>query len=158
MGIMLLILCFILVLVFFVLVTKSCMYKDYRWYRRYMKLRQKLFWNVFIRYILQSILKLWISAGSVLMLEHQSNNLNRYNVIFPTILAIGLMICPIVFWRMIKSNSQNLWKPSVIAKIGTLYLGLDPYKPYVFSYSLVFILRRLAFVVLTFGLFNYPGI
>ena len=74
MGIMLLILSFITLIVVLVLLLKTCMYKDYRWYRRYMMLRQRFFWNVFIRYVLQSELKLLISAGSVLMLEIQSGN------------------------------------------------------------------------------------
>ena len=68
MGIMLFLLSFIIILLGLVLVSRICMYKDYRWYRRYMKIRQKFFWNIFIRYILQSELKLLVSACSVLFL------------------------------------------------------------------------------------------
>ena len=101
MGIMLLILSVITLIVVLVLLFRTCMYKDYRWYRRYMMLRQRFFWNVFIRYILQSELKLLISAGSVLMLELQSDNSNKLNMIFPIMLASGILLCVLIFWRVL---------------------------------------------------------
>ena len=52
MGIMLLAGVFILVLVALLLLTKTCMYRDYRLFRIYMKIRQRIFWNTFIRYVL----------------------------------------------------------------------------------------------------------
>ena len=52
MGIMLLVGVFIMVFVILLLLTKQCMYKDYRLFRIYMKVRQRIFWNTFIRYAL----------------------------------------------------------------------------------------------------------
>ena len=53
---------------------------------------------------------------------------------------------------------DELGKYSVRARIGPLYLGLRPDRDFVVSYSMVFILRRVVFVMITFALFNYPGI
>ena len=52
MGIMLLVAVFILIFVIVLLLIKQCMYRDYRVFRVYMKIRQRIFWNTFIRYIL----------------------------------------------------------------------------------------------------------
>ena len=52
MGIMLLVAIFILIFVIVLLLTRRCMYRDYRMFRIYMQIRQRIFWNTFIRYVL----------------------------------------------------------------------------------------------------------
>ena len=52
MGIMLLLAVFILLFVVLLLLSKHCMYADYRLFRVYMQIRQRIFWNTFIRYVL----------------------------------------------------------------------------------------------------------
>ena len=79
-------------------------------------------------------------------------------MIFPSIMLIVLLACPFIFYRAMMKNRGRLDVPSVKARIGTLYLGLRADKPHITSYSIVFILRRVIFVVITFGLFEYPGI
>ena len=44
------------------------------------------------------------------------------------------------------------------AKIGTLYNGLQIEKNSAMSYSIVFLVRRSIFIVITFALFNQPGL
>ena len=123
-----------------------------------MRIRQRIFWNTFIRYALQSELKLLISACSVLALERSKVIPDRMNMIFPSIMLLALLSCPFIFYRAMMKNRDNLDVPSVKARIGTLYLGLRADREYVISYSLVFILRRVVFVLITFALFDYPGI
>ena len=158
MGIMLLVLVFIVLFVILLFLSKFCIYRDYRIFRIYMKIRQKIFWNTFIRYILQSELKLLISACSVLVLEGEKVMPNKKNMIFPSVLFLFLILCPLLFLYVMIKNRNDLGKPSVKARIGTLYLGLRPERDHVPSYSMVFILRRLIFVAITFALFNFPGI
>ena len=69
-----------------------------------------------------------------------------------------LLMCPLLFLHIMLKYRQELGKPSVKDRIGTLYLGLRTDRDYVVSYSMVFILRRVVFMVITFTLFNYPGI
>ena len=58
MGIMLVVALGITLFVLIFKLMKWFAYTDYKWYRRYMMLHDKIFYNLFIRYILQSTLKL----------------------------------------------------------------------------------------------------
>ena len=66
-----------------------------------------------------------------------------------------LSACPILFLAILWRNQAHLAKPGVIEKIGTLYNGLRPISS-VKTYSFVFLLRRSAFVFITFRLFSQP--
>ena len=63
-----------------------------------------------------------------------------------------------LFLWVLNNNKPNLGKDQIKSKIGTLYGGLNPKKPGVISYSPVFLARRSLFVLLTFALFEQPGI
>ena len=39
---------------------------DYSWYKRYRDIKSQIFYNAFIRYLIQSCLKLGIAAGTTL--------------------------------------------------------------------------------------------
>ena len=52
MGIMLFFAILILVFVAVLLLSRQFMYTDYRVFRVYMQIRQRIFWNTFIRYLL----------------------------------------------------------------------------------------------------------
>ena len=69
MGIMLLVAVAILIVLIVVLLSQSCVRRDHRLLKVYLMIKKRLFWNTFIRYVLQSELKLLISACSVLALE-----------------------------------------------------------------------------------------
>ena len=47
---------------------KYLTHRDYEWYRRYMTLHDKIFYNLFIRYIFQSTLKIQFASVMTLML------------------------------------------------------------------------------------------
>lgn len=55
-------------------------------------------------------------------------------------------------------NRKNLANPEIKHKIGTLYSGLKAKDPKVMMHSFVFLLRRSVFIVITFLLFNDPGV
>ena len=59
-----------------------------------------------------------------------------------------------VLWR----NRNQLDKPQVKQKIGTLYFGFLPTRPYVGTYSVVFLVRRNCFILMTFLLLEHPGL
>ena len=58
-----------------------------------------------------------------------------------------------VLWR----NRKQLHKQPVKQKIGTLYFGFLPNKPYVGTYSVVFLMRRNCFIFVTFLLLKHPS-
>ena len=70
------------------------------------------------------------------------------------------------FFFYLRSNRDNLSKPSVKASHGILYDGLRPFSRYdrykeinyIEFYSFVFFLRRAVYVALTFALIKYPGL
>ena len=103
-------------------------------------------------------MKLLISAGSVIALERSKLLPDRVNMIFPSIMFLVLLSCPFIFYYNLNKNRAKLDVPSVKAKIGTLYLGLRADKEHIISYSMVFMGRRVVFVMITFLLFDYPGI
>ena len=73
------------------------------------------------------------------------------------ILAI-LNLSPFVFLRIMYKYRGRLCELEIRQKIGTLYVGLNPKKPNVMTYSLIFLIRRSVFVAITFLLANEPGI
>jgi len=73
-------------------------------------------------------------------------------------ILIILNLCPILFYSIVARNTGNLHKDEIQSKIGTLYSGLKAKHPSVKFQSFAFLVRRSLFVVITFVLFDYPGI
>ena len=67
---------------------------------------------------------------------------------------------PYVFYKVLKNKkwTDRLHEEDVKKKIGTLYATVDPRHQGSRWYSIVFLVRRSAFVLITFTLFRYPGI
>jgi hypothetical protein len=65
---------------------------------------------------------------------------------------IALTSLPIFFGIILKRKKADLWRPSVKAQIGSLYLGINTQSMWALSYTIVFMLRRTLFVALMFGL------
>jgi len=156
----------------------------------YIKIKQKIFWNAFIRYVLQSTLKSQVGAGAVMAVtlglakQHQGaqekgeDTGNIYaKLAIPAAMLAFFNICPIVFICILKRNKKHLNSPEVRQKYGQMYETIrvehieDPqsvlgqvtaYRELpdwnTLTYPIVFLLRRSIFVIITFGLFNYPGI
>ena len=72
MGIMFLIALCITVFLLLLRLLKFIALKDYRYYRVYMTLYEAIFYNLFIRYIIQSTLKLQVAAVTTLTLVNWS--------------------------------------------------------------------------------------
>ena len=153
-----------LVIIIFLVIfrlTKFLMYYKYEWYRRYMTIQDMIFYNLFIRYILQSSLKLQIAAGTTLMvLDGFSELKDIVQGVSSILLLVLLSFCPIVFVVVLYKNYLNLAWLSIEKKFGSMYMGvyLETMDIYPLTYSIIFQLRRIIFVFLTFFLYNYVGI
>ena len=90
-------------------------------------IKMKLFWNSFIRYSLQSYLKLAFA------------NL---------IVAQVMLVLPVVYTLVLLKNRVNLKESRVIQRIGSLTLGIRNYNIAQTLYSVVFLLRRVVFVAI----------
>lgn len=66
MGLMLLIGIGLAVVVVAILISSYLVTANYSWYKRYRDIKSQIFYNAFIRYLIQSCLKLGIAAGTTL--------------------------------------------------------------------------------------------
>ena len=71
-----------------------------------------------------------------------------------------MTLCPLVFGFVLYKNYENLNVLSVRKKFGTIYATchLESMDIYPLSYSIIYMLRRSMFVLLTFALYPLPGI
>ena len=76
-GIMLVVAILIVAFILLFRLVKMLMYRNYAWFRTYMKIHDKIFYNLFIRYIFQSTLKVqFASAMTLMLLDDWSNAKN----------------------------------------------------------------------------------
>lgn len=75
-------------------------------------------------------------------------------IVILLILNLAPIVLALVLWR----NRANLSHPEVKQKIGSLYELHNSAKKYVSTYSIVFLVRRSFFVLVTFAMYNYPGL
>jgi hypothetical protein len=74
---------------------------------------------------------------------------------------VGLIIftlLPVLFGIILRRKKADLWRPSVKAVIGSLYLGLNTQSPWALTYTIVFMVRRTLFVAIMFSMMNQPSI
>ena len=143
-----------------------CVKRSARAQRIYTALSKKLFYNTFMRFVLQSSLKLQIAACTVIFYAQmltsgetlQASETQASSLVPSATILCILNACPVIFFLAVYRNRDNLNKQVIKDKIGTLYVGLNPLKPLVWSSCLLFLLRRTFFVFLTFYLFSQPGI
>ena len=112
-----------------------------------------IFYNTFLRYILQSNLKMSVAAATTLSV---TASYASGSAIFAIIELIIFCLCPILFRVILHRQRENLAQPSMYGKIGSLYLGLKENSNGALMYSSVFMLRRLFFLMLTFGVRSIP--
>ena len=72
------------------------------------------------------------------------------------LLVMGLG--PLVFALILKKNFSKLPRPSTKKAIGTLYLSIKDTDKVALAYTPIFMLRRLLFIAITFGMAEYPGL
>ena len=126
--------------------------------------RDKLFYGAFIRYLLLSTLKLqitfcgglaigWIIEPTVKAPEKAlSFKVTAWSIV--TLLWLAPVLISVVLYR----NRDQLAALPVKKKIGALYDNFNPEKRWVTTYSIVFLTRRSFFVLVTYGLYHYPGL
>ena len=73
-------------------------------------------------------------------------------------LILLAIVIPVVFAVVLFVRRKSLWKPSVKAQIGSMYLGLNTDRVISLTYTIVFMVRRSLFVVVMFFLSNQPAI
>ena len=153
----------IIVLLIIVRLIKCCIHRYERVNRLYQQIHKKIFFNLFIRYILQSTLKVQIATSACIVAINQTG-WTGFSVItqgfFAIIILIGFILCPLLFIWVMYANSANLEKDSIQEKIGSMYLGvwLGGKIRYGLSLSIMFLARRSIFVAITFGLYEHPGL
>lgn len=79
--------------------------------------------------------------------------------IWPSICIIGFFnLMPIVFIVVLRRLRPRLHEEGVKKKIGNMYSTVDPKYTGSLYYNVVFLTRRSLYVLITYSLFNYPGI
>jgi hypothetical protein len=126
---------------------------NYKWYRRYRSIKGMIFYNTFIRFILQSNLKMGVAAATTLSV---ATSYASGSVIVALIELSFFCMCPMLFRFILHYNRKDLEKPSMNGKIGSLYLGLKENSKGAMMYSSVFMVRRLFFIMLTFAVSAVP--
>lgn len=122
-------------------------------------IKKKLFWNTFLRYVLQSTLKLQIAACKVILFDKMTTQIVTketpvMSIISSYIILMVLNICPVLFYAVLYRNKSNLDKDLIKEKIGTLYIGMRAKVISVTSYSFIFLARRSLFIMITFNLYT----
>jgi hypothetical protein len=122
MGMMLLIGCCLLIAVLLTLVVGLLMLFNFKLYRLFRNLLRKVFYNTFIRYILQSTLKLQIASLTTMTLTEWDKG--KMQIIVAGSVVVLLTLMPFVAIAILVKHFKNLSKPSMVDKIGSFYLGL----------------------------------
>ena len=84
-----------------------------------------------------------------------------FSQIFPSICIIAFFnIMPLIFIKTMtnKRFRETLDNEQVKNKIGNMYANVDPKYTGSLYYNVIFLIRRSAYVLITFSLFPYPGI
>ena len=127
-------------------------------------MRDKLFFGTFIRYFLLSSMKLQITFGSGLAIGYLIEPSPQYPEKDSTFKSYALAIL-IVIWLVppvsglvLRNNKDILNHSAVKKKIGAYYDNLNADKELVWTYPVVFLVRRCLFVLTTYLLYTQPGL
>lgn len=116
-----------------------------------------IFYNVLLRFLIQSSLVMLIAAGVVITLTKDDPDKTKH-IFWSTFLIFIYTASPVFFVNLMLQYQKELADEKLRGKIGTLYAGLRPEVRSNISYTPVFMLRRVFFVILTFGLLHVPGV
>ena len=154
----------VLILILFLVSKCNCLIgRNYRIFKLYMFLRQRIFFNSIIRYFYTSAIRLQLTAVDIFLVGFTLTFTCLQNWITGCFIFVALYGSYAAFFIYMRKNRSILDRPSVRAKFGVLYDGFEPIgiygeKRYVEFYSFVFFLRRALFVALTYTLIKYPGL
>ena len=157
---------FVLLLIVIILILSKCnslIYGDYRVFKVYMSIRRKIFHNSIIRYFFTGSIKLQTTAADIFFAGFALTFATCSKWFFAIMVFVVLYGIYFRFFFYMRSNRDDLSKPSMQAKIGSLY---EPFEIYGYLkepnkieyYSLVFHVRRTLFVATTFVLYHYTGL
>lgn len=137
---------------------RCCIYSNYKCFAIYQGIKQKVFYNAFIRFAIQSSLKLQIGACLTLVVLDWSETDQLGQGMFAIVLILSFVAIPILFSYIMWKNRENLNMLSMRNTIGTLYPGIDTESDFALSYTIVFLARRSLFCIFTFAMYEIPGI
>ena len=153
-GLMLIIAIAIGVLIAALFVASYFATTSYKTYKSFRQLSELIFYNTFLRYMIQSVLKIGLASATTLStIEWKNMTISKViSVIISCSLLFVLGTSPLLFSLVLKLNFERLARPSVKRAIGTIYLSIKDRDKFSLAYSPIFMLRRLLFIALTFGM------
>ena len=114
------------------------------------KIKDKLFWNFFIRYSMTSYLSLGFDGFTALKSLRWKNGFSCFSSVAAIIVAVTLIALPIFFYSVLMRNRENL--ETLRVKIGNLYSGIRIEKKSQLVYVVIFFVKRLAFALTVLSL------
>jgi len=98
-----------------------CKYRNYKVFKFYMQLKNKIFWNMIIRTSLQSYLKTVMSTWASLKVMQWSSAKYIFTSLAAILVAVILIVIPVVYVYVLRKNFIRLEILSVREKYGSLY-------------------------------------
>ena len=158
MGVMLMMGCVILVLAIIVILLFRFCKPGNKCHTIGRKIKQKIFWNTVLRFVLQSYLKNSLAVLFTISVMNVSTSTGIMNAVASIVLLLVLIVLPIYFAILLHRKRQSLTLEEMKAKIGSLYLGMNVKTVYQRLYSSIFMLRRLLYAILTVSCIDNPNI
>ena len=123
---------------------------------RIMKVKEKVFYNPLIRYLLLNALKFNFAAFIVFRKPIGG----AWDVFLGLVIMISMTVLPALLFYLLRKNRDNLEQEEQRKVYGTLYTGknVEMKAENQFIYILVFFYRRTLFVCATIFLYDYPTI
>ena len=115
-------------------------------------------WNSVIRYVLQAYLKISIACMIAIFLIDFINSKATINAILCILLLTIISLIPFIFMRILYKNRKILHKTRVRKKLGSMYLGIRTKNSIQYSYTMVFLIRRMIYAILTATCLQNPNI
>ena len=100
----------LLILIFIaILFSMRCLiYRNYSHFKLYMKIKRRIFYNTWIRYCMQSILKMQIAFGWAIVYADWTTTLGIVQVVFAIIMSAFCLLVPVIFIIVMYKNFDNL--------------------------------------------------
>ena len=133
---------------------KPLIYCDYRIYRIYRLMKQKIFYNALIRYALQSALKFEMAAFGTIYVSSTISTEGGFdsNSIASWVIIAFFGLLPLFFGLVMYRKGDDLCYLSVKNQIGSMYSGCKTNSVSALMYSIIFLYRRMTFVIVTYYL------
>ena len=121
-------------------------------------IKRKLYWNCFIRYSLQSYLKIsFVCFAGLSTLTWDATWFEYARSTAILLACIALAILPFIYGVTLR-DKQALSQRKVKKKIGSLNQGIRNFRHMQALYSVFFLLRRMIFVIVLLKLKDYPSL